>query len=77
MNSDMSDDEFHFGQSFKEKEEIKDFLKDYNRKNFSNLVISSSNSKQIVIACRHGVTRNSSCSGKRPNQHYNYLACPV
>ena len=56
MNSDMSDDEFHFGQSFKEKEEIKDFLKDYNRKNFSNLVISSSNSKQIVIACRHGVT---------------------
>ena len=77
MNSDMSDDEFHFSQSFKEKEEIKDFLKDYNRKNFSNLVIASSNSKQIVIACRHGVTRNSSCSGKRPNQHYNYLACPV
>ena len=48
----------HFGQSFKEKREIKDFLKDYNRKNFSNLVIASINSKQIVIACRLCVTRN-------------------
>ena len=71
----MTDADFQIGEIFTSKDDVKNFLKLYNSEKFTNLVIESSNNKQIRISCRHGVSRNSLSTGKRPNQHYNYLGC--
>lgn len=35
----------------------------------------SSSSKQLIYKCKHGFSRKSMCSGKRPKQTVSYLAC--
>ena len=35
----------------------------------------SSSSKQLIFKCKHGFSRKSMCSGKRPKQTVSYLAC--
>ena len=62
-------------REFDSADEAKKYIEEYNSRFFTNFVVFSSNSRQIVFRCKHGVERKSKCGGKRPKQHYNYMDC--
>ena len=63
------------GLKFDNKYDVKVYVEEFNKKNFTNFVIESKNSQTMMFYCKHGVHRNSKSNGTRVNQHYNYLAC--
>ena len=62
-------------QEFDSSADAKSFIENFNRTNFTNFVVNSSNARQLVFKCKHGVERKSSCGGVRPKQHYNFMNC--
>ena len=66
---------FERGRVFHSIEELKECVRRYNDKHFTNFIIRSNNKNAVVIGCRHGIERQSKSSGKRPKQHYNFLGC--
>ena len=67
------------GLCFDTTEQAKQFMINYNKKNFTNFVIASNCKKTLVYMCKHGKPAGkngkSSSTGKRPKQHYNNLGC--
>ena len=63
------------GMQFSSVEDAKKAVSKYNGTNFTNLTVTTNNSKSLVFECKHGRVRNCKNTGKRPNQHYNFLGC--
>ena len=68
-------EKFFSGQVFQDEEGAKVFLKKYNEKHFTELVIRTNNKKAMVVKCKHGVHRKSESKDLRPNQHFNFVGC--
>lgn len=67
--------EFFVGQVFKNEEAAKVFLKDYNRKNFTEFRIRTNFKKAMVLTCKHGIFRTTTSKDIRPNTHFNFVGC--
>ena len=63
------------GKEFPNIDDAKTAISVYNDANFTNLKVTTNNSKSLVFECKHGRVRNSKGTGQRPKQHYNYLGC--
>ena len=69
--------EFFVGQVFDNEEEAKAFLKEYNKRNFTEIRIRSNHKKAMVFTCKHGVKRTTRSKDIRPHTHFNYVGCTV
>ena len=66
---------FNVGKTYASVIDVKKEVLEYNRRHYTNFVISSNNKKSLVIQCKNGRGRKSKSTGKRPRQHYNYIGC--
>ena len=62
--------EFFVGQVFDNEEEAEAFLKEYNKRNFTEIRIRSNHKKAMVFTCKHGVKRTSSASTSQRHPPY-------
>ena len=68
-----NDDMFFKNQVFQNEDEVKKFLDNYNRKNFSDFVIKTNNKRSLIALCKYGYNRPSESKGIRKNLHYNFV----
>ena len=70
-------EKFSVGQVFENIDDAKSAISDLNKYCHSEFIVDTNNNRSIVFICKHGKKRKFTGSGKRPNQHYNYLGCPA
>lgn len=63
------------GTKFHTPEAAKEFMKHFNRENFSEFIVGTNNAKSLYFVCSHSRHRKSRSKGSRPGQHFNYLGC--
>ena len=56
---------FKVGDKFKNVDDVKSFIKNYNKKNFTCFIIATNNQRQLQVKCKHGLDRPSKSTGKR------------
>ena len=62
-------------KEFDSPADVKAFIATYNSAEYTNFVVNSSNSRQMLFKCKHGVERKLNCGGLRPKQHCNFMNC--
>jgi hypothetical protein len=63
------------GKVFDSYEQFFQAFDEFCKKNYQPFIITTNNSRQVTLHCRHGHKRGSESTGKRKNLHYIYLGC--
>ena len=74
METDDTDETTQF-QRFENADKVKEFMKNYNEKHFTNFIVLCNNKRSMALVCKHGIHRDSKSKGKRENLSYNFLGC--
>ena len=74
-NESEDSDDLAVGKTFESTESAKEYMRLYNESNFTEYIVETNSSRCLVFSCKHSMYRESKSTGKRVQQHYNYLAC--